>query len=420
MYTVQPGDTLSAIARHFQTTVQALVEANADRYPSLRTNPSLLQVGWILDIPDEYEPQPPPPDAGDSYVGLRFGMAERRRGGQVADGVIEQLQLDLLALGYYGIRFGVDGQFNANVLGALVALKYDLANVYHVPGGQIGYPQDPTSPGAIIEAGAVDANTAGYIRQMVAGQPLNGLLPWLLPTRDDVADRDLTLADFVRAEAERGAWFPAPLFLAILGKESGGDHFDTYGNVKYGVDWVGYSPNSGYSFRDRVNFNPNNEQAPWINSRGWGLTQYTPFRVHDLPRPMPDYVLSIGANLRTAIDLFRGKFRLSFSKQRDCTFPERGNCPKCLVNFDPSTYSADVQAPCSWLAAVWAYNGWSPSGFAYMQRVVNGVRALARDLDLVPKALTFGPRRPAPARPKTWQEPNFAHPASVRGRRRSG
>jgi hypothetical protein len=412
VYTVQPGDTLSAIARHFQTSVQALVDANADRYPSLRTDPGLLQVGWILDIPDEFEPPPPvPPDTGDSYVGLRFGMAEQRRGGQVADGVIERLQLDLLALGYYGIRFGMNGQFNANVLGAVVALKYDLVNTYHVPGGQIGYPQDPITPGAIVEVGVVDANTAGYIRQMVAGRPVNGILPWLLPTRDDVTDRDLTLADFVRAEAGRDPWFPAPLFLAILGKESGGDHFDTYGNVKYGVDWVGYSPNGAYNFRDRVNFNPNNEQAPWINSRGWGLTQYTPFKVHDLPRPMPDFILSIGANLGTAINLFRGKFRQSFSKQRDCTFPERGNCTKCLANFDPSTYSADVQAPCSWLAAVWAYNGWTMNGFAYMQRVINSLRA--QGLAVAPKAITFGPRRPAPARPKTWQEPAFTRQVTV-------
>lgn len=50
-YTVQAGDTLSGIAQKNNTTVAALVEANADRYPSLTTKPQKIPVGWRLDIP---------------------------------------------------------------------------------------------------------------------------------------------------------------------------------------------------------------------------------------------------------------------------------------------------------------------------------------------------------------------------------
>lgn len=44
-YTVQPGDTLSAIAAKFNTTVQALAAANNIQ------NPNLIQVGQVLQIP---------------------------------------------------------------------------------------------------------------------------------------------------------------------------------------------------------------------------------------------------------------------------------------------------------------------------------------------------------------------------------
>ena len=50
-YTVQPGDTLAGIAARHGTTVQAMVDANADTYPSLATNPGLINVGWVLTIP---------------------------------------------------------------------------------------------------------------------------------------------------------------------------------------------------------------------------------------------------------------------------------------------------------------------------------------------------------------------------------
>jgi lysozyme len=44
-YTVQPGDTLSGIAAHFDVTTDALAEANNI------TNPNLIEVGQVLTIP---------------------------------------------------------------------------------------------------------------------------------------------------------------------------------------------------------------------------------------------------------------------------------------------------------------------------------------------------------------------------------
>jgi LysM repeat protein len=45
-YTVQPNDTLSSIAQQFGTTVDALVQDNS------LTNPDYIPVGMVLDVPD--------------------------------------------------------------------------------------------------------------------------------------------------------------------------------------------------------------------------------------------------------------------------------------------------------------------------------------------------------------------------------
>jgi len=68
-YVVQPGDTLSKIARQFNTTVQAIVQANNI------ANPNLIFVGQVLTIPTGSVPPPvdptapPPPPSG----ALEFG-----------------------------------------------------------------------------------------------------------------------------------------------------------------------------------------------------------------------------------------------------------------------------------------------------------------------------------------------------------
>lgn len=49
-YTVASGDTLSGIASEFGTTVSSIVSLNESKYPSLASNPNYIQVGWVLTV----------------------------------------------------------------------------------------------------------------------------------------------------------------------------------------------------------------------------------------------------------------------------------------------------------------------------------------------------------------------------------
>jgi peptidoglycan/xylan/chitin deacetylase (PgdA/CDA1 family) len=49
-YTVRAGDSLAAIARAYGTTTAQLQAWNADRYPSLATNPNVIEPGWVLVV----------------------------------------------------------------------------------------------------------------------------------------------------------------------------------------------------------------------------------------------------------------------------------------------------------------------------------------------------------------------------------
>lgn len=48
-YTVISGDTLSKIARRFNTTVSAICEAN----PNVIKDPDNIRIGWVLLIPEK-------------------------------------------------------------------------------------------------------------------------------------------------------------------------------------------------------------------------------------------------------------------------------------------------------------------------------------------------------------------------------
>ena len=79
-YTVVPGDTLFSIATRFGVTVEQLQAWNAERYPSLTSNPDSLQVGWVLlvagdPLPPPAEPtaEPPPPPPPPSTAGCNAG-----------------------------------------------------------------------------------------------------------------------------------------------------------------------------------------------------------------------------------------------------------------------------------------------------------------------------------------------------------
>jgi peptidoglycan/xylan/chitin deacetylase (PgdA/CDA1 family) len=60
LYTVQSGDTLSAIAREWGTTISQLQAWNAERYPTLATDPNLLQAGWELIVSGDPSATPVP------------------------------------------------------------------------------------------------------------------------------------------------------------------------------------------------------------------------------------------------------------------------------------------------------------------------------------------------------------------------
>ena len=78
-HTVGAGDTLSSIAERYGVSVAQLQEWNAERYPSLITDPGALQVGWTLAVSAEgtggdSEPTgspPPPPTATGCRAGNR-------------------------------------------------------------------------------------------------------------------------------------------------------------------------------------------------------------------------------------------------------------------------------------------------------------------------------------------------------------
>ena len=50
-YTIQPADTLDEIATENNTTIETLISLNEDTYPSLRTEPWKLEIGWVLRLP---------------------------------------------------------------------------------------------------------------------------------------------------------------------------------------------------------------------------------------------------------------------------------------------------------------------------------------------------------------------------------
>jgi len=50
-HTVQQGESLALIAQRYAIKVDTLVSLNEQKYPRLKTNPNVIVVGWVLDIP---------------------------------------------------------------------------------------------------------------------------------------------------------------------------------------------------------------------------------------------------------------------------------------------------------------------------------------------------------------------------------
>lgn len=77
---VRSGDTLSSIGRTFAASDEELVAWNAERYPSLRSDPGRLEAGWELIVagdamapppPSPPAPLPAPPASGGCVAGTR-------------------------------------------------------------------------------------------------------------------------------------------------------------------------------------------------------------------------------------------------------------------------------------------------------------------------------------------------------------
>jgi peptidoglycan/xylan/chitin deacetylase (PgdA/CDA1 family)/LysM repeat protein len=64
LYTVRSGETMYGIATRFGTSVAQLQEWNSDRYPSLATDPGVLEAGWELIVSTEGGATPRPTTAG--------------------------------------------------------------------------------------------------------------------------------------------------------------------------------------------------------------------------------------------------------------------------------------------------------------------------------------------------------------------
>jgi peptidoglycan/xylan/chitin deacetylase (PgdA/CDA1 family) len=67
-YSVRPGDSLASIARSHGTSAEQLQAWNGERYPTLLTDPDVLEPGWVLivDAGEHVTPLPsptPPPTA---------------------------------------------------------------------------------------------------------------------------------------------------------------------------------------------------------------------------------------------------------------------------------------------------------------------------------------------------------------------
>lgn len=95
-YTVRPGDTLAAIARAYGTSLDQLVAWNAERYPSLATDPEVIESGWVLRVSAEAgvtprpsasaPPQPtPPPVASGCSAGNRVAAGSAQSFSTIPD-----------------------------------------------------------------------------------------------------------------------------------------------------------------------------------------------------------------------------------------------------------------------------------------------------------------------------------------------
>ncbi len=91
VHTVRAGDTLAAIARAYATTVDQLRDWNAERYPSLTTDPNAIEPGWELVVSREpgVTPRPATPAPTPSPGGADGGADGCTAGNRVPAGGVQ-------------------------------------------------------------------------------------------------------------------------------------------------------------------------------------------------------------------------------------------------------------------------------------------------------------------------------------------
>jgi peptidoglycan/xylan/chitin deacetylase (PgdA/CDA1 family) len=95
-YTVRAGDSLAAIARAYGTTTAQLQAWNADRYPSLASDPNVIEPGWILLVSGDPDvtprPGPTSPPATPRPTQPPSGGGGCTAGNRVAAGSVQVFQ----------------------------------------------------------------------------------------------------------------------------------------------------------------------------------------------------------------------------------------------------------------------------------------------------------------------------------------
>jgi peptidoglycan/xylan/chitin deacetylase (PgdA/CDA1 family) len=107
---VQAGDSLSSIARSWDTTVAQLQAWNGERFPSLMSDPDSLQSGWVLLVSGDPSATPPPIPTPPPPVGSGC-----RAGNRVAAGSLQTFYTVPGAGNAVALTFDMGGRLDPGV-----------------------------------------------------------------------------------------------------------------------------------------------------------------------------------------------------------------------------------------------------------------------------------------------------------------
>lgn len=156
-HTVATGDTLSAIAQRYGSTVAAIATANGLK------NASFIRIGQVLSIPGQPPAATATPLVGDSFAGRTYSSA--------VVGAANANKATLLALGV-----PAKDQVRALVAGTAQAMGVDVALALAVAYQESGFDHAQVSPANAIGAMQVIPTSGDWASDLV-GRPLNLLDP---------------------------------------------------------------------------------------------------------------------------------------------------------------------------------------------------------------------------------------------------